>query len=235
MKKHWIIYMYLFPNKKRYIGATSKTLVARQGKDFNRYKNCKSVWSAIQEFGVDEIRQSILFEGELEPDEVGELEKYYISHYDSANPQKGYNTYKGGEGFKKTLSSERIEQLKAQMIELGYRNAKRVVSEKTREKQRLAKHGKKRGPRSEETKRKNTVGNSKEKMTEENHIRRSLSKCKHVVAEHPITKDRIEFASLEEAARHFDVKSSAVSRWISGIRKPKNGYIFKLYSPTTTE
>lgn len=235
MKKKWIVYMYVFPNRKRYIGATSRSLAARQGKDFKKYKNCKSIWSAIEKYGYQNITQRILFEGELEADEAGEMEKYFIAKYDTTNPKKGYNTNKGGEGMTKHITEERKEQLRKQILELGYKNSKRVVSAETREKQRLAKLGTKRGAMSEETKRKISVANSRENMSEETHLRRSLAKQKKVIVINPETDKTVIFDSQTEVAKYYGVRESAVSRWIDGTRKPRNKCIFKFYSPTTTE
>lgn len=227
--------MYLFPNGKRYVGATSKSLAARQGVGFKRYKNCKAVWSAIQEFGYENIKQYIVFEGEIEDDKAAKIERLTIRFFDTTNPEKGYNTYQGGEGVKKTLTPERREQLRKQMYEISQKNFNRIASEETRRKQSLAKLGKKHGPMSEETKKKISLANSRENMSEETHVRRSQSKKKKVKVTNPETKETMVFNSIEDTAEYFNVRSSAVSRWISGDRNPSNKMIFQFYSPTTTE
>ena len=43
----------------------------------------------------------------------------------------------------------------------------------------------------------------------------------------PITGEILTFVSGEAAAKHFGVRSSAVTRWINGTRKPTNGYKFE--------
>ena len=234
--KRWIIYMYIFPNGKRYIGATSQTLSGRQGKDFQRYKGCTKLYNAINEFGKDNIVQKIIIEKEMTAEEASELEHYYINKYHSDNELYGYNTCSGGEGLsKRNISDERREFLRNQMKELAHNNAGKVASEETRLKQRNAKLGKKTGPMSEEQKRKISEANSAKNMSEETHIRRSKSKQKQVIATEKTTGEIIIFDSVDDAAEYFGVKSSSVSRWIYGKRNPTNNYTFKFYSPTTTE
>ena len=46
----WTIYMYTFPNGKRYIGATTRSLSQRRGVDWSKYKRNKILTNAIQEF-----------------------------------------------------------------------------------------------------------------------------------------------------------------------------------------
>ena len=77
----WTIYMYTFPNGKRYIGATTRTLVQRQGIDWSKYKRCKLLYDAIQEFGTENIEQTILFEGLMENRIASELESFFIEAY----------------------------------------------------------------------------------------------------------------------------------------------------------
>lgn len=231
MTKKWRVYMYTFPNGKRYIGTTSRTLVGRQGKDWKHYKNCTSIWEAIQEFGTSSIKQEILFEGQITNDEAAELERKYILQYETSNPEKGYNTGTGGEGVaEKNISDERRLHLQEQMREISKKNKHRIVSPETREKQRLAKLGTKRGPMSRETKEKISKANSRKNMSEATRLNRIKSKQKKVVAINNETGERIVFGSGKEAAEYFDVKSSAVSRWIYGSRKPRNNYTFQFYT-----
>ena len=74
----WTIYMYTFPNGKRYVGATTKPLIHRQGSDWSRYKRCRLLYEAIQEFGPECIEQTILFEGLMENRLAAELEAFTV-------------------------------------------------------------------------------------------------------------------------------------------------------------
>ena len=60
--RHWIVYMYTFPNGKRYVGKTKRTLAQRQGAEFKGYRHCTLLWNAIQKYGVENIKQEVLFE-----------------------------------------------------------------------------------------------------------------------------------------------------------------------------
>lgn len=236
MSKIWTVYMYCFPNNKRYIGATCQLLSARQGARFQKYKNNTLLWSAIQEFGTESIEQTVLCKAYSE-EEASEKEKAYISQYRTCDPDYGYNICNGGEGFKKKpLSEKQKEELCIQLKKASEERLKYPVSLETRRKQSLAKLGKKRMPMSEETKAKISKANSRENMSEETRKRRKLSKIKKVCATEKSSGIELVFDSVEDTARYFSVQSSAVSRWISGERKPRNDYTFKfIIPPTTTE
>ncbi len=233
---NWTIYMYTFPNDKKYIGATSRLLHLRQGSyesGWSKYKNCRLIWEAIQEFGVNNIKQTVLFSGEISDEEAAELEKHYIALYKTNanrynNPSFGYNLGDGGEGTqKKYLTEERRKTLVEQMQQQGWSNRGRTVSEETRYRQRMAKLGTKRGPMSEETKRKIGLANSLERISEETRKRKSKAFSQPVIATNPKTCEQLFFNSGEEAADYFGVCSSTVSCWIKGTKNPSNGYIFE--------
>lgn len=239
--RHWIVYMYTFPNDKKYIGKTKRTLAQRQGVNFINYRNCSALWAAIQKYGVENIQQTILFEGNITSQEASVLEQKYIALYKTNcnryyNPKYGYNLTDGGEGVSGYHpDDERLEILRKQMHYFHELQKGTHHSKEAREKMRQAKLGKKRGAMSEETKRKISQANSRENMTEETRKRRSKAVKKMVVAEHNETHEQLVFESLEEAAKFFGVRTSAISRWGHGQRKPSNGYTFTIYPRTTTE
>ena len=152
---NWTIYMYTFPNDKKYIGATKKPLHRRQGSyesNWGGYRNCKLLWKAIQQFGVDSVKQTILFQGKISDKEAAELERYYIALYKTnanqyKNPSFGYNLGIGGEGIgERHLSKEWIDTLIQRMKRQGSLNRGKTASAETRSRQRMAKLGTKRGP-----------------------------------------------------------------------------------------
>ena len=53
----WIIYMYIFPNGKKYIGKTKRTLAQRKvnSETWEGYSKCPLLWKAIQKYGVVNI------------------------------------------------------------------------------------------------------------------------------------------------------------------------------------
>lgn len=241
-KHTYTIYMYTFPNGKRYIGKTIRTLNARQGQDWSRYKRCRLLWAAIQKYGTDSIHIDVLFYGDLTNEESSEMERYYIAEYKTnanrySNPSYGYNLTDGGEGvpgWKPTY--ERRDQLVEQMREIGKGHAGKTVSDTTRKRLSESHKGIRLGYKMpEETKRKIGEANSLKNMTSEEREHRKRSKMKKVLAFNPTTGEKLIFESRDIAAEHFGVRSSAVSRWIDGTRNPSNSYVFSNYSPTTTE
>ena len=238
----YIIYMYTFPNGKRYIGQTKRSLFARQGKNWKRYKRCRLLWQAIQKYGVDSIKTDILFDGNITSEEATELEVFYIEKYKTNvnkydNPSYGYNLTAGGEGCVDWKpSEERKQQLAEQMYKLGKSHIGSKASEETRKKISESHKGLRNGYKMpEETKRKIGLANSLANMSEEERKRRSQSKKKCVLAFNAQTNEKLIFKSHEETAQYFGVRSSAVSRWISENVNPANGFVFMNYSPTTTE
>lgn len=236
----WTVYKYTFPNGKCYIGVTKKTLAARQRSvesGWIGYKNCKLLWDAIQEYGIENIQQEILFCGECQDEDAAAMEIKYIQEYKSNNPEYGYNIGHGGEGLvKKNISPERREEIRAQALRMVEGNRGKKASEETRKRQRLAKLGVKRGPMPEETKSKIGFANSLANISEEVRRHKSESKMQGVSAVNKVTGEELIFRSQSEAAEYFGVRGSAVSRWINGTRNPTNGYSFKnIYPLTTTE
>lgn len=235
MIHHWIIYMYTFPNGKKYIGATRRPLHHRQGSKesgWAKYRPCGPLWEAIQEFGVDNIEQTILFEGDIEDAAASEMERFYIAHFRTNCkryfiPSFGYNQGDGGEGTQERhISDERKEVLRGQLQVFHERNIGSHASKETRHRQSLAKMGRKHGPLSDETKRKIGLANSLETMSPEERQRRSNSKKQPVVARNSLTGETLFFDCGEQAADYFGVRPSAISRWIDGSRNPSNGYRF---------
>lgn len=93
----YTIYIHRFPNNKVYVGCTTQRLEWRFGRNGEGYKDATKIWAAIQEFGWDNIQHEVLA---TTPSrfEASKLEQYYISQYNSADDEFGYNTRKGGMG-----------------------------------------------------------------------------------------------------------------------------------------
>ena len=241
---HWIIYMYTFPNGKRYIGKTKCRLNKRQGPNFKRYENCKLLWNAIQKYGEDNIVQEILFENDMTDEYAARLEQICILLF-KTNANKfgksyGYNLTDGGDGMTGwTPDEERYRQLVEQMRLFGEKRRGTHPTEEAKKKMSDAKKGEN-NPNygkhmSDETKKKISIANSRENMSEETKQRRSKAVKKVVEATNIITGEKLIFQSLEEAASYFGVANSTMSRWAHGLRNPNNGYEFKIYPRTTTK
>lgn len=237
--RRWTIYMYTFPNGKRYIGKTCYSMSRRQRDSlWSGYKNCTLLWNAIQKYGTENITQSILFVDNMTSAEASRLEQICILLFKSnanrfSNPSFGYNLTDGGEGVSGTKRRDNAHMTQVKEMIAGRRGRK--LTDEHKEKLRLAHIGSKRGTMSDETKRKIGAANSRDNMSEETKLRRSNSKKKKVVAISDETHERTVFDSVSDAAYYFNVAPSAVSRWCNGVRKPTNGYIFDYYLPTTTE
>ncbi len=235
MSHNWTIYMYSFPNGKKYVGATKRPLHLRQGSresNWGRYRNCRLLWEAIQKYGIDSIETEVLAQGAMEDGEAAELERHYIALYKTnANrwndPSYGYNQTDGGESTRERKYSEKTRNSMRERGETlaGSRLGKHP-SKETRHRQSIAKIGVRRSPMLEETKRKIGYSNSLETMSAEERKRRSDSKKQPVFAMNPSTGEKLLFDSGEEAADYFGVRPSAISRWIDGSRNPRNGFKF---------
>ena len=238
---HWIIYMYTFPNGKRYIGKSKRSLSRRQGSFFNRYKNCTALWNAIEKYGIDNIKQDILFENDMSDEDASRLEQICILTFKTNanrfyNPKYGYNLTDGGEGISGWKPTEaQYEKRLEQLHELHQKQIGSHLSEETKRKIGEANKGIKHSPMSDETKKKISLANSKENMSEETKKRRSAAVKKKVIATHNETGNELVFESCEKAAEYFGVRSSSITRWAKGDRIPKNNYSFKIYPRTTTK
>lgn len=236
---HWIIYMYTFPSGKRYIGKTKRSLSERQGHNFTGYDSCTVLWKAIQKYGVENIKQDILFENDMTDEYASRLEQicillFKVNCNKFSNPKFGYNLTDGGDGLTGWHPDEqRLEVLRAQMRELAEKRIGTHPSEETRKKQSEAKKGKPGRAMSEETKRKLSFANSNATMSDETRARRKRAyeaKKKPIVATHRITGDKIFFNSCTEVAEYFHVANSIVTRWCNKTRKASNGYDFDYLS-----
>lgn len=239
---HYYIYMYTFPNGKKYIGKTKRSMAQRRGNGWCGYKKSRLLWNAIQKYGTENIRTDILFEGALTYDEASDLERFYIAKYKTnackyTNPSYGYNLTDGGEGISGCVfTEERLERLLAQLKKVQNERKGTPLSEEHKRKLSEAHMGIRTGYRlSEETKAKIGKSNSLENISEETRRRKSLGHMKKVKATHLGTGEIIIFNSRQEVAKHFGVRESAVTRWINGTRNPTIPYIFENYLPTTTE
>lgn len=233
---HWIIYMYIFPNGKRYVGKTKRRLSERQGHNFEGYKRCTALWKAIQKYGIENIQQDILFEDDMSDEYATRLEQICILLFKTncnrfSSPKFGYNLTDGGEGLSGWYpDEERLEILKLQVKEFHKNRIGSHHTDEAKRKMSEAKKGKIKGPLSEETKQKISKANSRENMSEETRIRRSNSKKKKIVATHKVTKEHIIFDSGEDAADYFNVRSSSVARWCKKQRRPTVNYDFDYLS-----
>lgn len=92
---NYCIYLHQnLSNGKVYIGQTCQNPQYRWNHG-QGYKQCEYFYKAIQKYGWDNFQHIILAQN-LTSEEANYLEEYYISIFDSTNPQSGYNLQKGG-------------------------------------------------------------------------------------------------------------------------------------------
>lgn len=120
-KRNWIIYMYTFPSGKRYIGKTSQTLQDRQeGPSWTGYGHSTILMKAVNKYGIDNIKQEILFENEMMDEYAARLEQICILLFKAnclrfSDPAYGYNMTDGGEG---TIGYHHSEESKKRMSDI---------------------------------------------------------------------------------------------------------------------
>lgn len=90
-----IVYIYTFPNGKKYVGQTARPLNER-AKRGEGYVNSPMVYNAICKYGWDNIKIETF--NCHSKQEMNELEQYYIKLYNTTNNKYGYNLTLGGEG-----------------------------------------------------------------------------------------------------------------------------------------
>lgn len=105
-----IVYIYTFPNGKKYVGQTSQTLEKRASRG-DGYVNSPAVYNAIRKYGWNNIAiETFICNSKQEMDE---LERYYIQLYQTNNSDYGYNLTIGGDGvlkYNRTQVKELWEQ-----------------------------------------------------------------------------------------------------------------------------
>ena len=93
---NWKVYCHIFPNGKKYVGITHRTVEERWGKQGEGYKG-QVVYDAIQKYGWDNIEHKILKEN-LNQEQACYYERAYIKAWGSHTSMNGYNCTWGGEG-----------------------------------------------------------------------------------------------------------------------------------------
>lgn len=90
-----IVYIYTFPNGKKYVGQTINSLEKRANRG-EGYRSSPAVYNAIRKYGWDNIKiETFPCESKQQMDE---LEKKYIKLFHTNDNKYGYNLTIGGEG-----------------------------------------------------------------------------------------------------------------------------------------
>jgi group I intron endonuclease len=97
-RMYGIIYKATGPSGKVYVGQTKFTLAHRKGQHKFRAKKQDrrgAFQLALLEDGFDAFTWEQIDQAETR-EELDQKEKHWITHYDSMNPEKGYNNQSGG-------------------------------------------------------------------------------------------------------------------------------------------
>jgi group I intron endonuclease len=156
-------------NGKVYVGQTNERRVQRRWKrhisalknDAHHNQHLQSSWN---KYGEQSFKFEVIepFDSELNFD-IDNLERYWIKHFDSMNPDKGYNLESGG-NLQKIVSSETKEKISKSLMG-------RVISQEHRKKVSVAKTG---VPLPEETKLKISATKTGKSLSEEHKAKISL-------------------------------------------------------------
>ena len=87
------IYCLIFPNGKKYVGKTTRTVEIRVSQHKSNTSKCTLVKKAYEKYGTFKV-ETIL---EIENDQLDFYECHYIKEYNTLAPN-GYNLTDGGEG-----------------------------------------------------------------------------------------------------------------------------------------
>jgi group I intron endonuclease len=176
-----LVYEAKFPNGKRYIGLTTKTLKRRmiEHKHHSKYSNTR-FYNAVRKYGWENITWSVIAKCSTE-EEMKEKEIQYIKDFRTLERDFGYNLREGGDGgthseeTKRKISIKNSGENNPMYGRTGdqHHNTGRKFSEEHRRKLSEAHMGHTpwnkgmkgeytTGPRSEETKRKISENNSGE-------------------------------------------------------------------------
>lgn len=123
------VYIYTFPNGKKYVGQTIYTMEHRAGFQGSYYKKSHQplLYNAIQKYGWDSIVKETIECNNQE--ELDNLEKELIAKYHTTDKNYGYNVANGGAS--RSISEEGKQRIREKLTG-------RKLSDST--KQKIAKH-----------------------------------------------------------------------------------------------
>lgn len=216
-----IVYIYTFPNGKKYIGQTINSLNQRARHGEN-YKKSPCVYAAIQKYGWDNITKEIIECSSEE--EMDRLEIELIKKYKTTNRNYGYNLDSGGH-IGHHLSKETKQKLRESHLGIkASEETKKKMSDYHKNHPVAYWKGKK---LSEEHKKHIGLGVKGEKngMYGKNHsdiVKQKIKKAKSIPVICLETKEI--YASAEEASKAIGLSKSAIGQVICGKAKTSGGF-----------
>ena len=197
--------MHICPNKKVYIGITSKSNPSyRWGKDGKGYKDHNThFWNAIQKYGWENIEHKVLATN-LTKEDACLLEQTLINRYNATDRDYGYNKSLGGE--------------------CSAYGTHRCLSEETKAKISKAQTGKKRNP---ESIKKAVISRKWYKHSAETKNKIALSH-EMPVEQLSITGTIIEeYPSILIASKTTNIHKQNICKCCKGLRKTAGGFMWR--------
>ena len=216
----YTLYMHINKiNDKKYIGITKQIPENRWGKNGINYKESPHLYYAILKHGWDNFDHEILADKMTKKDACL-LEKYYISHYKTQNPDYGYNVVEGGTA--PSLPIETREKIAKKLI--GNKNCLgRVTSEETKKKISDAQKGRKFSEEHMQNLRKPKRISYPCSDEKRQHIIEAKKDKKSIIC---IETDTV-YPSIHECARQMNLSATTICAVLNGRCKSTGGFHFK--------
>ena len=209
-KNNWLVYKHVNKvNGKMYIGITQKKPEYRwnEGKGYSTQGHFAN---AINKYGWDNFDHIIIAHG-LSEKTAKHLEIKLIAHYNTMNPDNGYNETAGGDGM---LGWHHTEASRAKIVES---NRNRIISEATRKKQSLSHKGRYAGEKNP------FYGKAHTKETRELISKANKGKS------HPVTEETKAKISATRTGKYGGVNSPWYGREHTEEERAKIGAASKVY------
>lgn len=175
-------------NNKIYIGQTWLELHIRMGKNGGNYSNSTYLYSAINKYGSDNFKYTVLAEVATQ-EEADILETKYIEQYRSMEKDIGYNIKTGGSAGRHSEETKR----KISATEMG-----KTASIETRERMSKSQKGLKKPPHTQEWKDANSIfmknrhANNVHPMMGKHHSEESKAKISAAQMGRVVSKENLE-------------------------------------------
>lgn len=199
-EKEYVVYCHTnLINNKKYIGITKQNPLYRWRSDGSGYFRSPYFYNAIQKYGWDNFEHEIII-SDINREQALQLEKYYISLYNTNNKEFGYNMTLGGDGscgYKPT--KETIEKIAS-------KNRGKKRTEETKQKLSNSLKGKR---LTEETKKKLSENHKGYKLTpkqKEIALQNLKYEGKSIYGVNETDNSVLFFSSISEASNYFNSK-----------------------------
>jgi group I intron endonuclease len=128
-----IIYCYLFPNGKRYIGLTIRDKKRKKEHMYNTNNPLKTnrVYNAFRKYGFENTKYEVLDIAESST-ELCEKERMYIQMYNSYIDGNGYNMTYGGEGTFGYKFTEEQKRTNSERGKVRFKNSEEIQKQSER-------------------------------------------------------------------------------------------------------